>query len=99
MKRSIQVEIAGQSLSIKSDESPHYVAALAEYVDTQIREMSGAKRSTLNVQRVALLAALSIADELFRERDLHRNFREGVQARLSALEAALAEHERRLSQL
>lgn len=99
MKRSTQVEIAGQKLAIKSDEGEAYVAALAEYVDTQIREMSAGSRSTLNVQRVALLAALTIADELFRERDLHRKFREGVSARLGALEAALAEHERRLSQL
>ena len=44
-------------------------------------------------------AVARVADELFRERDLHRRFREGVGARLSALEAALAEHERRLSQL
>jgi cell division protein ZapA len=95
----MQVEIAGQKLAIKSDEGETYVAALAEYVDAQVREMSAGQRSTLNVQRVALLAALAIADELFRERDLHRRFREGVGARLQALEAALAEHERRLSQL
>jgi cell division protein ZapA len=99
VKRSVQVEIAGQSLSIRSDEGPEYVMALAEFVDAQIRDLSAGGRTTVNMQRVALLAALQIADELFRERDLNERFREGVRARLSLVEAAMAEHERRLDQL
>ncbi len=99
VKRAVQVEIAGQSLAIRSDEGPEYVQQLAEFVDGQIRELSAGRRTTVNMGRVALLAALQIADELFRERDLHARFREGVKARLSLIEAAMAEHERRLDQL
>jgi cell division protein ZapA (FtsZ GTPase activity inhibitor) len=95
----VQVEIAGLSLAIKSDESEGYVAALAQHVDAIVGEMTAGRRGRVDLQRVALLAALRPADQLYRERDLARRFREGVQARLSALEAALAEHERRLEQL
>ena len=58
MKRSVQAEIAGQTLAIKSDEGPEYVRELAEFVDAQIRELSAGRRTTVNMQRVALLAAL-----------------------------------------
>ena len=96
MKRSVQVEIAGQSLSIVSDEGEQYVQQLADYVDEKVREVSGG-RTTYNPQRVALLAAIQLADELLREKDLHRRFRAQVEAKLAALEQALAEHEATLA--
>jgi len=96
MKRSVQVEIAGQSLSIVSDEGEQYVQQLADYVDEKVREVSGG-RTTYNPQRVALLVAIQLADELLREKDLHRRFRAQVEAKLAALEQALAEHEATLA--
>lgn len=98
MKQSVEVEIAGQRLVIKSDEGPRYVQELADYVDAQLRELTGG-RGTVNVQRIALLVAIQIADELFREKDLHRKFRQRIQAKLSALDTALGEHEARLREL
>ena len=97
MKRSVEVEIAGQSLSIVSDEGEQYVQQLADYVDAKIREISGG-RVTYNPQRVALLVAIRLADELLREKDLHRRFREQVTHKLAALEAAMAEHESTFAQ-
>ncbi|MEM6995342.1 MAG: cell division protein ZapA [Myxococcota bacterium] len=96
MKRSVQVEIAGQSLSIVSDEGERYVQQLADYVDEQVREIGGG-RTTYNPQRVALLVAIRLADELLREKDLHRRFREQVARKLEAVEGALADHEATLS--
>jgi cell division protein ZapA len=92
MKQSVSVEIAGQVLSIRSDEGPEYVQELADYVDAHLREIGGTRR-TYSVQRVALLVAMQIADELFREKDLRQRYRARVEARLEALEAALAAHE------
>ena len=68
MKRSVNVEIAGQSLTIKSDEGPQYVQQLADYVDDKIREIGGG-RASYNLQRVALLVAIQLADELLREKE------------------------------
>jgi cell division protein ZapA len=98
MKQSVEVEIAGQKLVIKSDEGPRYVQELADYVDAQLRQIAGG-RSTLNLQRIALLVAIQIADELFREKDLHRQFRMRVDAKLAALDLALSDHEARMDAL
>jgi cell division protein ZapA len=98
VKRSVKVEIAGQELSIRSDEGPEYVQELADYVDAHLRELSGDRR-VHSPQRMALLVAIQITDELFREKDLHHRFRSRVQARLQALETALAEHESLIAEL
>lgn len=95
MKQSVSVEIAGQVLSIRSDEGPEYVQELADYVDAHLREIGGGRRS-YSLQRVALLVAMQIADELFREKDLRQRFRAKVEARLESLEAALDAHEAEL---
>lgn len=98
MKRSIQVEIAGQTLTIRSDEGPDYVQQLAEFVDGHLQLLSGNKRpSSQSAQRIALLVAMQIADELFREKDLHQRFRRKVHERLLRLRLALDQHEQRLA--
>ncbi len=97
MKRSVHVEIAGQRLSIRSDEGPQYVQELADYVDAQLQRLTQGKRASApNVQRIALLVAIQLADELFRERDLHRRFRAHVGDKLAALRRALEAHEANL---
>ncbi|PRP93036.1 Cell division protein ZapA [Enhygromyxa salina] len=98
MKQSVNVEIAGQTLSIRSDEGPDYVQELADYVDAHLRELGGTRRS-FSLQRVALLVAIQIADELFREKDLRRRDRARIEARLQALEVAIAAHEADLAAL
>jgi len=97
MKRSFQVEIAGQPLSIRSDEGPQYVQQLADYVDAQLRQLTQGRRSSPSMQRVALLVAIQLADELFRERDLHRRFRARVADKLATLRDALDAHEAHLA--
>ncbi|MGB1017143.1 MAG: cell division protein ZapA, partial [Nannocystaceae bacterium] len=52
MKPPVQIEIAGNKLSIRSDEGPEYVHQLATYVDTHLRELIGNRRGN-NVQRAA----------------------------------------------
>lgn len=106
MKQSVSVEIAGQVLSIRSDEGPEYVQELADYVDAHLRQIGGqiggeigGTRRTYSLQRVALLVAMQIADELFREKDLRQRYRTRVEARLEALEAAISAHEIELAAL
>jgi len=101
VKRSIQVEIAGQQLTIRSDEGAEYVHQLADYVDAHLRVLSGGRRITSqqNLQRVALLVAMQLADELFREKDLHQRFRRRVGDKLDVLRRAIDDHEHRLAGL
>ncbi len=63
--RVIHVEIHGQQYPIRSGLEPVYVAELAAYVDLKMRAASreSAAGDTL---KIAVLAALNIADECFR---------------------------------
>jgi len=65
----VDVEINGQRYPIRSSLDQDYVARLASYVDEKMRVASDAAPSTDSV-RLAVLAALNIADELFRYRDM-----------------------------
>ena len=65
----IPVEIFGQRYPIRSTLDPEYVARLAAFVDEKIRA-AGESAATGDPIRLAVLAALNIADELFRCRDV-----------------------------
>ena len=63
--RVVPVEIQGQRYPIRSTLDPEYVARLATYVDEKMRAAADAT-PTGDTLRLAVLAALNIADELFR---------------------------------
>ena len=63
---SIRVEIFDQTYHLRGPD-PEYLAKLAEYVDTKMRTVA-AQASTVDSLRVAVLAALNIADELHVQR-------------------------------
>jgi len=66
--RVIHVDIQGQRYAIKSTLDPKYVNDVAAFVDQKM-ERVGRELSTSDAVRLAVLAALNIADELFRCRD------------------------------
>ena len=66
--RVVPVEIHGQRYPIRSALEPDYVARLATYVDEKMRAAADST-PTGDSLRLAVLAALNIADELFRCRD------------------------------
>jgi len=74
----IPVEILGQRYPIRSSLDQDYVARLAAYVDEKVRAAADATPSGDSL-RFAILAALNIADELFRCREITRS-RDGVLA-------------------
>jgi cell division protein ZapA len=70
--RVIPVDIQGQRYPIRTTLDPDYVGRLAMYVDEKMRAASDST-PTGDGLRLAVLAALNIADELFRCRDDHRD--------------------------
>lgn len=62
------IRIQGQEYSVRSDADPAYVRRVAAYVDERMREV-GQQSNQVSTVRVAILTALNIADELFRERE------------------------------
>ncbi len=83
--RVVPVEIAGQRYPIRSALDPEYVARLAAYVDEKMRA-AAESTPTGDSLRLAVLAALNIADELFRSRDQTRALDGRIAERASELE-------------
>jgi len=55
---------------VRSDGDPQYLKELAEYVDQRMREISSGTL-TVDSRKVAILAALYIADELHQLQKIH----------------------------
>lgn len=66
-KHSTRVTICGEDYTIRSDVPPERTRAVAAHVDKAIREVTS-NASVTESHKAAILAALSITDELFRER-------------------------------
>ena len=64
----VQVEIFGQTYSVKSGGDAAYVKKLAAFVDEEMKDVSRAS-GAVDRLRVAVLAALNLADECFRLRE------------------------------
>jgi cell division protein ZapA len=90
--RVIHVDIQGQRYAIRSTLDPKYVTDLAAFVDGRM-ELAGRELATADGARIAVIAALNIADDLFRARQESAEGR--AQARVLDIErmvdAALAE--------
>ena len=61
-EQTIRVEIYNQTYSIRSDGDNQYITDLADYVDGKMREIASGTL-TVDSLKVAILAALHIADE------------------------------------
>ena len=72
MSDSIKVEIYNQTYNIRSDGDNEYIHQLAEYVDSKMREVHSGTQ-TVDSHKVAILAALHIADELHQLKDNQKN--------------------------
>jgi cell division protein ZapA len=66
--RVIPISIQGQQYPIRTSLDPEYVLQLAAFVDEKIR-VAAESTPTGDSLRLAVLAALNLADELFRCRD------------------------------
>jgi len=66
--RSVRVEIYGQTYSIRTDGSRERMLALADLVDQRMKDIARGT-STVDSLKVAILAALHIAEELQESRD------------------------------
>jgi len=89
----VHVEIFGQSYALRAGEDPAYLERLAAFVDKHMKDVAAAAGAVDSV-RVAVLAALNIADELMQARQAGgREAALGQRAAALAheLEAALAE--------
>jgi cell division protein ZapA len=81
---SVKVEINGSEYRIRGDADPEYIQEIAHYVDSKMREVTS-ETDLGSSLKVAILAALNIAGELFRERDDRNSLLAQVQERAEEL--------------
>ena len=67
-KRQLRIEVLGTSFTIQSDESSEHLARLSAYVKARIEEVKG-RYAFADPLIIAVLAALNIADDMFKSRE------------------------------
>ena len=86
--RVVHVEIHGHRYPIRSGLDPTYVAELAAFVDNKM-QLAARECPQGDTLKVAVLAAINIADEMFRSRDEAMDRDSGLAQRAEELERML----------
>jgi cell division protein ZapA len=92
MNRPVKVQIFGQMYTIQGELEPEYVQKLAAYVDEKLQAIAD-MTPTVDTHKVAILAALAIADELYslkgEKEDREELLKEQAERCLTLVERAL----------
>jgi len=96
-RRSVTVEIAGERHVLRSDASPEHTESVAAHVDSTIRALS--LGNVLEPHRVAILAALTVTNDFFRERDQRRTLEADLSRVRDELARAREEHQEAMLEL
>ena len=86
---SVRVEIFDQPYNLRGTD-PDYIFKLAEFVDTKMRAVAE-QTSTVDSLRLAVLAAINIADEYHILKRKYDGISKDMNQRTSSLESALDE--------
>jgi cell division protein ZapA len=98
-KTVVSVLIAGDEYKLRAEATPEYTRECARYVDATITEITRSSRSVMEPHKAAILAAMSLADQLFQTRselDALKNqsgstvgkLTDQIEAKLAALDLA-----------
>ena len=80
----VEFELFGQKYTIRSDATPEYVRRLVTHVEKTIKQIQ-AEGGPQDPQKLAVLAAFYITDELFQSRDASRQKEGAAAERVGAL--------------
>ncbi|GMT47698.1 MAG: cell division protein ZapA [bacterium] len=81
---SVEVNILGQRYRIKGDAPDEYIQELARFVDERIRAIYDKDQNTVPL-KATILAALDIADELYRYRKEQEDLTKGIEKKTEQL--------------
>ena len=81
----VQISIFGQEYSVKAPADPEYIQKIAKYEDGKMRDVQSGFTSTQSSTRIAILAAMNIADELFNARQSGDVDSSSVEQKISSL--------------
>tara|TARA_Y100000768_G_scaffold246563_1_gene187062 strand:+ start:214 stop:507 length:294 start_codon:yes stop_codon:yes gene_type:complete len=81
----IKITIFGQEYSVKAPADPTYIQKIAEYVDIKMKEVQSGFNSTQSSNRIAILAAMNITDELFNARKKNDSDDNDIEEKITSL--------------
>jgi cell division protein ZapA len=81
---STEVYILGQKYTIKGDAPEEYIRELASYVDKKLKDVYNAVPNITPV-KASILAALDIADELFKMRGQQEEITKNIEEKAATL--------------
>ncbi|HET9229027.1 MAG TPA: cell division protein ZapA [Thermoanaerobaculia bacterium] len=84
-----EVEIFGGVYNVRGSEDREYLQSLAAHVDRRMREV--AQHVKGDVTRIAILAALNLADELFRAQKQQEGERVEIREKVAELTEELSQ--------
>ncbi len=86
----VRVNIFGTEYSLIADNDEDYVKQVAQYIDEKMREIDR-NNSIKSTGKLAVLAALNIADELFQERLYRKKLLEQINEEARKLNHSITE--------
>ncbi len=81
----VRVTIYGHEYTVRAVADPDYINEVAAYVDERMRETEINLDGPQSPTRIAILAAMSITDELFTEKRKRSSSLEQIESRAEAL--------------
>lgn len=94
MKKNFEVTLFNQKFQLKSDADERHVQRVADYVNQKLFDIQEKTKSVSSLN-VALLAALNIADDFFKDQSAHKaqneKFKSKVDAMINSLNSRLEE--------
>lgn len=91
MISTIDVEICGQRYAIRGEAEEEYVKRLAAFVDGQMRTLAAGMK-TATTSKLAVLAAINIAHELFQTERRREEGEADIDRRATHLMESIEEH-------
>jgi cell division protein ZapA len=79
-----EVEIFGERYTLRGTDSPDYLRRVAEYVDGKFQEVAKGSPALVPA-KVAVLASLNIADELFKQNEAVRRQEDELLTRIDGI--------------
>jgi cell division protein ZapA len=89
-KTSVQVQIYGEEYTVRSEGDVQYIRDVAGFVDQKMRDIAESLTNK-SPARVAILAALNIADELMAERTKRESGSHSLEERARSIITLLSE--------
>ncbi|MFB6263373.1 MAG: cell division protein ZapA [Bradymonadaceae bacterium] len=81
---TVNVQILGQTLPIRSDQDPEFVQEIADYVADKVRQVRESAPG-VPTDKQLMLASMSVAEELFEQRSENDELKAEIEERVDTI--------------